>query len=357
MPDTPDLTPPPPEPMPEGPKARIRQQLSDAAQDAPARSVQRWLAPGLAAAAVLTVVGGAFVAASSDDNGGGGSLRPAEAETSTTAPGTPTPTTVTAETVTPTTGPGSVSPRPHTPTVTRAPEGTAVTTLTKAPPTATTAPVVKPPTTAVPTPGQPPTEPAPSTVGPGDPGVPTGPPPATSCAQEIAHAAEPSLRGAVVTAERDYGPGTTYLYETKAAWVVCDDLTATDGGAPTLLSFHDKARRYEPYAVTTAVSENLITNSDGSWVYDQFVAGGRDFDGGQAITYVFPDGHVEDAVVGRNGLWSMVYLATDGVFMDPNTNETLLDPIEVRVRYTSGDIHTFTLRWGIDTCAQLNHGC
>lgn len=344
MPDTPDLTPPAEQPMSDDVRAEIRRQLAaatagdDTGHGSRGVAVRwgRWITPAIAAAAVVAVVLGVFaVRATRDDSGSGGdSLQPAAPSTgpATTEPPaattTPPSSTSTYAAPTPTSRVGTVSPTPSQ------------------------APV--PSTTFL---SGAPTEPSPSTVGPGDPGVPTGPVPATSCAQEIARAAEPSLRGAAVTAERDYGPGTIYLYETKTAWVVCDDLSATDGGAPTLLSFHDKARRYEPYAVTTAVSENLITNSDGNWVYDQFVAGGRDFDGVEAITYVFPDGHVEDAVVGRNGMWSMVYLATDGVFMDPNTNETRLDPIKVRVRYTGGGIHTFNLRWGLDTCAQLNHGC
>jgi hypothetical protein len=35
-------------------------------------------------------------------------------------------------------------------------------------------------------------------------------------------------------------------------------------------------------------------------------------------------------------------------------------PIEVTVEYTDavgGGSETFVLRWGLDTCAQLNHGC
>ena len=339
-------------------RARIRDQLaaatagddSDQGAHRGAGRLGRWTAPAVAAAAVVAVVLGVFAvgAVREDSSGpGGDSLRPAAPSTG--APGTdsPTPTTAPPATTTP------PQPTPSRPAPTTSGAGTGSPTPSKLTvPSTTFLSPFPPPRLSL---GPP--EPLPSTVGPGDPGVPTGSVPATSCVQEIARAAEPSLRGAAVSAERDYGPGTIYLYETKTAWVVCDDLSATDGGAPTLLSFHDKARRYEPYAVTTGVSENLITNSDGNWVYDQFVAGGRDFDGVEAITYVFPDGHVEDAVVGRNGMWSMVYLATDGVFMDPNTNETRLDPIKVRVRYTGGGIHTFNLRWGLDTCAQLNHGC
>ncbi len=109
-----------------------------------------------------------------------------------------------------------------------------------------------------------------------------------------------------------------------------------------------------PILATLAVSEN--TSLDQTWV-DQFVAGGEDFDGVASITYTFPDGHVERATVGQSGMWSMVYLPTSGPFAVPNLNETTLDPIQVSVDYTDGHSDTFTLQWGVDTCAQINHGC
>jgi hypothetical protein len=167
-----------------------------------------------------------------------------------------------------------------------------------------------------------------------------------SCDKDIEQLGGPSLHGASVTAQRTTGPATTWLYETKTAWIVCDDLTASDGGAPTLFAPHDKAEAYQPSVSTLNVSDNLITRSGGTWRYAQFVAGGRDFDGVQAISYAFPDGHVEDAVVGQNVLWSMNYLATGGLFLQHGTNVTKLDPIKVTVHFTNEDVKTFSLRWG-----------
>jgi hypothetical protein len=77
----------------------------------------------------------------------------------------------------------------------------------------------------------------------------------------------------------------------------------------------------------------------------------------QAIRYEFPDGHIENAVVGESGMWSMLYLPTEGPLADPRVNETTLDPIQVTVHYTDGHTDGFALEWGQDTCGQVNHGC
>jgi hypothetical protein len=293
MPDFPGCTPPPAQRMPESSKARVRQRLHAAMHGEPAKPQRRWLAPGLAAAAALAVVGGTFVAMSYNRDGG-----------DVGGVGAP---------LQPADGTSSGAPTPDDPTQ------------------PTTSPSLLKPKTAA--------------------------DPARTCDQEIGQSIGPRLPGASVTAQRDSGPGTTYLYETKTAWIVCDDLTASDGGGPTLLSLVNKSRPYQPDTSTLAVSENLITNPDGRWVYEQFVAGGPDFEGVEAISYAFPDGHTEDAVVGENGLWSMTYLASDGVLFDPKVNEVDLDPITVTVRHAGGHVSTFTLAWGLDTCAQINHGC
>jgi hypothetical protein len=178
--------------------------------------------------------------------------------------------------------------------------------------------------------------------------------PVTTCEQAIAGLDTPGLDGATVTADRSYDDYTTSLYETKSAWIVCDTGSTEDGGPPTLFSPHQKDDTYQPDLDTLAVSENYSMD-DSSWA--QFVAAGRDFDGVQSIRYAFPDGHVENAVVGVNGLWSMTYLPTTGPLVDPDVNQTTLDPIQVTVDYTDGHTDMFTLQWGVNTCAQLNHGC
>ena len=191
---------------------------------------------------------------------------------------------------------------------------------------------------------------------------------ATSCADEVsgfAKVQEPALQGATVTAERDSGAGTTYLYATKSAWVVCDDSTAVLGGpesekgyTPTLVSSHLKSESYQPDTDTLAISMNFIGSADYSSIESAyFFAAGRDFDGVQAISYTFPDGHTERAVVGENGLWSMAYVITDRPTLNLFADTSQLDPVDVTVASTGGDTAKHALQWGLDTCAQLNHGC
>lgn len=317
MPDTPDLTPPPEEPMPDETRSRIRHRIVEAATT-DTRPGGRWVIPTLAAAAVIAVIAGTYAVSALDDDGAGrtDSLQPAA--TSTGIPSlSPTPT---LPPPTPTPGP-SRSDQP-TPTV--------------APSTApSTAAMTPPPLTAT-------------------PGPPTG---HISCPTELGDLGDPSLRGATVTAERGYGPWTTYLYETKSTWIVCDDFAAQGGGRPTLLAPHDESKPYEPDVSTLAISENSAWKPDGAPGDYQLLAAGRDFAGVRAISYTFPDKHTEQAVVGQNGLWSMTYLPADGILADPKTNTFNLDPIQVTVDYTDGETKVFTLQWGLDTCAQVNHGC
>jgi len=310
-----ELDPPPERPLPPERRQAMRSQLL-AAADTQSPSGRGWLVPGLAAAAVATILIGGAVAVRLNDSGGPGS--PQEV-----LPGASKSVSATVATQAPASSAEPTSP-PSSAAATRPPSANSPMTIAA------------------------PTEPAPEL---------TGPAASASCEQEVSESAEPGLRDATVTAERDYGAGTTYLYETKSAWVVCDALAAAGSASPTLLATHQKSQPYEPDKATLAISENPTVDSAGDQVYSQFLAAGRDFDGVQDIAYHFPDGHTQDAVVGQNGLWSMTYLPTEGVLADPEVNHMHLDPIWVSVRLTGGDVRSFTLSWGLDTCAQTNHGC
>ena len=355
MTDHSNLTPPPPEPIPAEHRQAIRAYLlshaGDQAVDPHGDRGRRWLVPALAAAAVLAIVGLTAYAVGFGggvDNGLPEQLGPAGGDSTPAPPASTTSTTATDNS----TPPVTTSPPPKS----------APTPTTTAPPPITTSPGATTPSTLPPVTYRTPTA-APGTPGPGSV-IPTSGPPAppsspgpVSCEDEISHVDQPGLRGATVTAERSYGSRTTSLYETASGWIVCDDLSTADGEPPTLFSYHDKSKPYQPNTSTLAISENYVTGSDGATDHLQYIAAGADFDGVQAISYRFPDGHTEDAVVGRNGLWSMTYLPTDGILVDPRTSEVTLDPIQVTVDATGGQTSTFTLRWGLDTCAQLNHGC
>ena len=73
------------------------------------------------------------------------------------------------------------------------------------------------------------------------------------------------------------------------------------------------------------------------------------------VSYTFPNGDTQHAETttdeqGRTW-WRMVYAYEDG-----GGNEMDKPPIEVTVSYSGVQKH-YTLRWGLDTCAQANHGC
>lgn len=103
------------------------------------------------------------------------------------------------------------------------------------------------------------------------------------------------------------------------------------------------------YAVSTVYQE------EAGKLHVVRVAGGILPDGVTGIRYRLPTGEtipveiVEDDQ-GRSW-WGMgVDLAA------PPGNETKSPPIEVTVSY-SGRQEQYTLDWGLDTCAQVNHGC
>ncbi len=316
----PELTPPPDQPLSADRRQEMREHLLSAAGQGDGPGPARrpgWLIPGLAAAAVVSVIGTGVYLANANDSSTSTPLLPAGTSTSTSQP--------TSQAVPSPDGP----PDTIQDTVvlrTTAPQGTAT------PPT----PTVQ---------------------------VPPIRPTAQNCADavnELIQQGEPELAGATVTAQRAGDRGTTYLYESKSAWVICDDFAGGDGGLPTLLAAHSKQKPYVPSAKTLQISDNTIGGPNtANWHY-QYFAAGADFDGVQAISYTFPDGHTEDAVVGQNGMWSMNYQPTSGPLADPKTNYNNLGPIKVTVAYTQSggsSNDTFTLPWGLGTCGQTNHGC
>ncbi len=74
------------------------------------------------------------------------------------------------------------------------------------------------------------------------------------------------------------------------------------------------------------------------------------------MDYTFPDGHVEPGTTATDDQgrtwWHMAYAYDDG-----GGNELKKPEIEVRCRLRRQRHYRFRLQWGIDTCAQANHGC
>ncbi|MDE0776540.1 MAG: hypothetical protein OSB43_09730 [Nocardioides sp.] len=115
----------------------------------------------------------------------------------------------------------------------------------------------------------------------------------------------------------------------------------------------------DPYQVST----DTAVADDGS-LTTSFTAGGvlyGDREDYQSIVYTFPGGATvpADFAEGRDGTayWAMDYTPTDGPLADPTVNQTRLPEIEVAISYNGGSGQGFPLAWGLDTCAQVNHGC
>jgi hypothetical protein len=256
-------------------------------------SAPRWLAPVGAAAAVALVAGLAYWAISPGDSEQEG--LPVTGRGSTTA--TPTP-----------------APEPSAATATPKPDGTGT-------------PTPAAPETLAETAG---TAPAP------DDAVQAG---GGSCEDEL----EFVLGGASLALRVD---ATASFWVKGEKFVLCDELhgrTTVHRALP--LTARDDV---STYAVSSDFLDGMTTRSAGGLVPQ----GAEDvFD----VAYTFPDGHTEHGTTavddqGRTW-WRMTYTYDDG-----GGNELKKPPIEVTVSL-SGVQKRYTLRWGLDTCAQANHGC
>ena len=160
-----------------------------------------------------------------------------------------------------------------------------------------------------------------------------------SCEDEL----EFVLKGARVAVQVDE---SSAFYVKGDRFVLCDKL----GGRTTV---------HQPLSLTPRIKDvstyDLSSVIDGKQVVR--VAGGLVPEGSLAydVEYTFPDGHTERAkkvsdAEGRTW-WYMAY-----TYADPGGNEMQQPAIEVTVSL-SGAQYTYPLQWGVDTCAQANHGC
>lgn len=156
------------------------------------------------------------------------------------------------------------------------------------------------------------------------------------CAQELRH----PLPKAEIAASFD--EHTSFWVEGDR-FALCDQRDRTTVQQPKPLEPVDTVETYAVSSVHTASGE--VTR----------VAGGVVPDGATAfsVEYTFPDGATVAAETVEDGgrtWWRVVhtYASTGNEMKDP--------PIEVTVSY-SGVQRTYTLDWGVDTCAQANHGC
>ncbi|GAW51484.1 MULTISPECIES: hypothetical protein [unclassified Nocardioides] len=144
--------------------------------------------------------------------------------------------------------------------------------------------------------------------------------------------------------------GTTTFWVKGDRFVLCDVRAGTT-------TVHKPLPMTPVEQVETYRVSSIFAPANGGGFRAIRVAGGLVPEGFMAydVSYTFPDGHTEQATTtmdphGRTW-WRMVY-----AYVDDGGNEMEQTPIHVVVRY-SGVQRSYDLQWGIDTCAQANHGC
>jgi hypothetical protein len=291
-----DLTPPPEQPMDDETRARIRARLAETVSAAHS-TTHRWIVPIVAAAAVLVIAfGGAYVA-----------FWPGNEEAS-PAPGTQE----------------------------------------------STPPGVE--TSAVPSdsPSEPPSV-APTLKSSEATSQPPGGPgyfefQETTCRDEVAH----QVRGADQAVSWPLPDGEVGIWVAGDRAALCEN----SGGIATVHQPRPFPAAYPMNNETLGFSTSNYPHGDG-W-QTAFVAGGALPEGVTGIEYTWPDDHVETAKISTDDAgrtwWSMAYLPTDGPMTNPNRSLLSFDPVKVKV-FLSGVVDDYTLQWGRDECAQVNHGC
>lgn len=163
---------------------------------------------------------------------------------------------------------------------------------------------------------------------------------------DCAHELENVLPGAQRAAT--FGDGTSF-------WVSGDRFVLCDARAGITTVHHplplDPVEQASTYDVSSVYPDwpdaHPVIRVAGGIV----PAGATAFD----VSYTFPNGGTErdETVTDDQGRtwWRMLY-----AYEDPGGNEMKQSPIEVTVSYSGVQMH-YALRWGLDTCAQANHGC
>jgi hypothetical protein len=165
-----------------------------------------------------------------------------------------------------------------------------------------------------------------------------GPVPDSLCANGL----ENVLPGATLAFQED----DFSFYVKGDRFVLCDNL----GGSTTVhhaMPLTPRTNDLSTYDVSTIYTGQQVVRVAGGIVPE----GAPAFD----VTYTFPDGHAEHAgtatdAVGRTW-WYMSYS-----YPDPGGNELKQPEIRVTVSLSGVQEH-YSLQYGVNTCAQANHGC
>jgi hypothetical protein len=287
-------TPPPERPLSDDARARIRADLLGYAHDHRS-TAPRWLVPAGAAAAVALVAGMAYWAVSPGDQDGAGG--PA---------GQGSGASFTPETDRPSPMPSDDGSVPPNGTV---PSGES------------TAPVSAPPES--------------SQSGAGN------------CAVGLENVLQGADEAFVFPPGSD---GTSAIYVKGEEFSLCDAREGiTTVTHPLPLVPTDDVAPYRVLSLYPATSDGYQTIQVAAGIVPSGLEGVFD------VSYTFPDGHTQQATTSTDDQgrtwWRMVYRYDDG-----GGNVMQKPPIEVTVSYSGVQKH-YTLEWGVDTCAQANHGC
>lgn len=187
--------------------------------------------------------------------------------------------------------------------------------------------------------------------------TPTRPPSGGPIARDgCAAAVGEQLDGAEQVVTWELPKGEAGIWVAGETSVLCEDSggIATAHGAQQPVTFD---RQFASESLRFSSSTYLM---DRRQILTAYVAGGPLPEGVTGIEYLFPDGHEQRADFrtddsGRQW-WSMGYVPYDGPMADPDRNILDFDPVKVTVSL-SGMAYDYTLRWGRDDCAQVNHGC
>lgn len=146
----------------------------------------------------------------------------------------------------------------------------------------------------------------------------------------------------------EIGETTVRVYSDGTRWATCDEWAAGDGGEAT--AFAPQPVGVEPNKDLFLISMNFSLDDPGA---AEYVAGGLLPEGVTGISYTFPGGHTEDAVI-DDGIWAMAHFPTTGPMVASRVPN---EPIIVEVAL-SGVVQTHELRADrMEWCAQVNHGC